>query len=104
MDIVTRVDEYFLRAKVPIPYPSILINSRNVEALPVLMGALEDGDVSIIFEYDGKYNVAKKKISRSALVLKKVLEVYKFTLLLSPTEKFTITKPTDLLEVGEWKP
>ena len=81
MEIITRVDEYFLRAKVPVPYPSVVIESKNIEALPILVEALEPGNISIIFEYDGKYNVIKKKISASALTLAKLLEVYKFTIL-----------------------
>lgn len=80
MEIITRVDEYFLRAKVPVPYPSVVIESKNIEALPILVEALEPGNISIIFEYDGKYNVIKKKISASALTLTKLLEVYKFTI------------------------
>lgn len=41
MEIITRVDEYFLRAKVPVPYPSVVIESKNIEALPILIEALE---------------------------------------------------------------
>ena len=79
MAIVTKVDEYFLRAKVPFPYPSVVIEEKNIEALSILMESLEEGNVSVVFLYGGKYNVAKKKISNSALNLKRLLEVYKFT-------------------------
>lgn len=102
MEIITKVDEYFLRAKVPIPYPSVLIESKNIEALPVVLEALEPGDVSVIFEYNGKYNVTNNKISRSALTLSKLLKVYKYTLLLSPGQRVPISTPVDILEVGEW--
>lgn len=102
MGVVTRVDEYFLRAKVPVPYPSVQIESNDIDALPVIMESLEPGDVSIIFEYEGKYNVANKKISRSALTLAKLLKVYKFTLLINSSQRFPIRTPIDILEVGDW--
>lgn len=100
--IVTKVDEYFLRAKVPIPYPSVLIESKNVEALPVLLSALEPGDVSIIFEYGGKFNVPKQKISHSAVTLEKLLRVFPFTLLKAEGERYEIKSAIDILEAGEW--
>ncbi|MCM1440603.1 MAG: hypothetical protein NC131_15610 [Roseburia sp.] len=100
--IIREVNEYFLRAKVPIPYPSVLIESKNVEALPVLLGALEPGDVSIIFEYGGKFNVPKQKISHSAITLAKLLQVYPFTLLKSEGVRYEIRNPVDILEAGEW--
>lgn len=101
MEIVTRVDDYFLRAKTTIPYPSIVIDSKNIEALPVLLECVEEGNVSVIFEYGGKFNVAKKKISNSALTLAKILEVYKFTIL-DPDVKYPVTNVRDILEFGEW--
>lgn len=104
MEIITRVDEYFLRAKVPVPYPSVVIESKNIEALPVLVEALEPGNISIIFEYDGKYNVIKKKISASALTLAKLLEVYKFTILKDANTRIPVRKPVDILEAGTWTP
>lgn len=104
MAIITRVDEYFLRSKVPVPYPSVLIDSGNVDALPLLMQSLEEGDVSVIFEYNGEFNVPKKKISRSAYTLAKLLGVYKFTVLLSKDKRIPIRSKSDILEVGEWTP
>ena len=98
MEIITRVDEYFLRAKVPVPYPSVVIESKNIEALPILVEALEPGNISIIFEYDGKYNVIKKKISASALTLAKLLDVYKFTILKDANTRIPVRKPVDILE------
>ena len=102
MQIITKIDEYFLRAETPIPYPSVLIESKNVEALPVTLEALEPGPISIIFEYGGKFNVAKNKISASALTLNTLLSVFKFTLLKSPGERYEIRNPIDILEVGTW--
>lgn len=100
--IITKVDDYFLRAKVPIPYPSVLLESKNVDTLPVLLEALEPGNVSIIFEYGGKFNVPKQKISSSALTLTKLLRVYPFTLLKSEGERYGIRSAQDILEAGEW--
>lgn len=102
MAIVTKVDDYFLRAKVPLPYPSLVIESKNIEALPVILSALEPGAVSVIFEYGGKFNVAREKINSSALTMAKLLKVYKFTVLKSPGERYRVDTPTDILEVGEW--
>lgn len=102
MAIITRIDEYFTRSKVPIPYPSVLIESKNVEALPVLLNALEPGDVSVIFEYGGKFNVPKQKISHNAVTLAKLLQVYPFTLLKSQGERYEIKTAIDILEAGEW--
>ena len=100
--IVTKVDDYFLRAKVQLPYPSVVIESKNIEALPVVLSALEPGPVSVIFEYGGKFYVAKEKISCSAITLHTLLRVYKFTIIKSPGERYHIDTPTDILEVGEW--
>lgn len=100
--IITSVDEYFLRAKVSVPYPSVLINSENVEALPVVLGALEPGDVSVVFQYEGRYNIPKAKISRSILVLAKLLSVYPFTLMLAKDKRYDIKTTKDLLDVGVW--
>ncbi len=102
MAIVTKVDDYFLRAKVSLPYPSLLIESKNIEALPVILSALEPGPISVIFEYGGKFNVAREKISCSALTLSTLLKVYKFTIMKSPQERYHIATPVDILEVGEW--
>lgn len=102
MEIITRVDEYFLRAKVPMPYPSLIIESKNVEALPVVVEALEPGPIAIIFEYEGHFNVIKKKISASALTLAKLLQVYKFTILKDKDTRISVRKPSDILEAGVW--
>lgn len=101
-DIITKVDEYFLRSKAVIEYPCIVIEDKNVEALPVLMEALEEGDVSVMFEYGGKFNKINKKISRSAYTMKKLLQVYKFTVYLSKDKSIKVRKPVDILEVGTW--
>lgn len=102
MNIITEVDEYFLRSKVNLTYPSILIESNNVDALPLLMQSLEEGDVSVIFKYDRNYNVIKKKISRSAYTLKKLLQVFNYTIMTGPNKKFPIRETVDILEVGDW--
>ena len=83
---------------------SVVIESKNIEALPILVEALEPGNISIIFEYDGKYNVIKKKISASALTLAKLLEVYKFTILKDANTRIPVRKPVDILEAGTWTP
>lgn len=102
MGIITKVDEYFLRAKVPVPYPSVLIESKNVDALPVIMQSLEPGEVSVIFEYGGKFNVVNQKISSSALTLNKLLRVYKFTILKDSNTQYPVRKTSDILEAGQW--
>lgn len=101
--IITYVDEYFLRAKAQMPYPCIVIESKDVEALPLVMEALDEGDVAVIFEYQDKFNIVKKRISNSALNLIKLLTVYKFTVVLSREEQYKIRNKVDLLEVGDWK-
>lgn len=102
-NIVTYVDEYFLRAKIKMPFPSVVIESKDMEALALVMQALDPGEVSVIFPYENKFNVIKKKISNSALNLIKLLEVCKFTVYLSDGSKYAIRKKSDLLEVGDWK-
>lgn len=101
--IITYVDEYFLRAKAEMPYPCIVIESKDVEALPLVMEALEDGDVAVVFEYQEKFNIVKKRISNSALNLSKLLAVFKFTVVISREEQYKIRNKADLLEVGDWK-
>ena len=102
MQLVNNVDEYFLRAKVPMPYLCLVIEDGNMEALPVLLDAVREGDLSLIFKYDNKYNVVGRKISRSALELNKILKCYKFTIVLSQDVKYEITTTKDLLEIKEW--
>lgn len=100
--IITRVDEYFLRAKVPMPYPSLIIESKDVEALPVVLEALPEGNISVIFEYGGKFNVPKKKISCDAITLNTLLKVYNYVLMKSANESYEIRSSKDILEAGVW--
>lgn len=100
--VITRVDEYFLRSKVEMPYPSVIIEDKDVTALPVVLEALDPGTVSVIFEYDGKFNVPNKKISCDALTLLKLLKVYNYTLVKSPNERYEIRSGEDILEAGVW--
>ena len=80
-NIVTYVDEYFLRAKTKMPFPSVVIESKDMEALALVMQALDTGEVSVIFPYENKFNVIKKKISNKKAISAVELELISGTFL-----------------------
>ena len=101
-EIINKVDEHFLRQSVSFPYQSIVILDKNVAALSVVMESLEEGPVSVVFEYGNKYNLIKKKISNSALTLEKLLRVYNFRVFVSPGRSYDVKTTRDILEIGDW--
>lgn len=97
--IITKVDEYFTKSKTTMPYPNIVIESKYLDALPIIMESLEEGDISVIFKYNEKFVAVKKKISRSALTLARLLSVYDYTLSVNKDNRVTIRSNRDILEV-----
>lgn len=103
MKIVTYVDDEILREKINMPYPCVVIESGDIEgALPLTLNSIVEGDVSVLFRWEGKLNATSKKISRSALELRKLSLVFEFDLHLSENKVYKIKSPKDILEVEEW--
>lgn len=81
-------------------YPYLLVSNFGRE-LPLLLEGLKPGELPIVVKHDGKL-LAIGSCSLSAMELDKIRRVYKYDIVLSPTDKRAITSVESIMEVLPW--
>lgn len=100
-ELVTELDSSFSHSKIDIAYPHIILDTKNTDPIPVVIGLLEQGSVPILYTQDGTtYELAE--VSGSPLNLHKLLRVYSFTIVKSATESKVVDSTINLMEALAW--
>lgn len=100
-EIINHVDANTAYQRAEVAYPYILVESAT-EALAVLMGSLETGDLSVCLNYKGQTHILDKQIARTPTNLNKLIKVYPITFVMSETERHSITHIKQLLDLDIW--
>lgn len=81
-------------------YPYLLIDKFGRE-LPLLLEGLKPGELPIVVNYKGQL-LSIGSCSLSALELDKIRRVYKYDIVLSPTDRRPVTSIESIMEVLPW--
>lgn len=99
--LVRNIGAYQANERINLPYPHLFITGSN-DALPVVLGALEPGELPIIIRYDGTL-MKVGTIKKSALVMAKLLKVFEFTICMSSDVQYSIKNRKDILDCDLWR-
>ena len=94
---LTPLDD-FQHSKVEAVYPYLLIENIG-EEFPLVVSCLEDGSLPLVVKHEGNAIQLDKRISASALTIKKLVDIYPVTAYMSSTEQYKIESTYDLMEI-----
>lgn len=96
----TNLGEEFAAQKQAAKYPYVLI-PRVGRELPLLLEGLKPGELPIVVNHEDQL-IAVGSCALSAIELNKLRRVYKFSVVLSPTDTRPMTSIESIMEVLPW--
>jgi len=94
----THLSEDFVNEKRKMPFPCVLLKNIG-EEFPLVMEALEEGDLCVVVQSGGKTICLDKRINRSALNIRKLCTMYEFDVLTSPEQTDHVSNVEQYMEV-----
>ena len=98
--MVNEYDDNFCIPKIKAEYPFILLKNVGNE-LPIILDSLPAGSISLAILREGK-NRKIKNISKTPIVINRLLRLYTIYIVLSPTKEVEIKTIEELLNLGEF--